>query len=158
MGSIRRLDFVTAVHWLAIWLVEIVVQAVGTSVVMVATMLFSEYREHLLLPGDVGGAPASIPALSLRVLLYFGLTGYLITTAIASVTLRERSRWVYPSATALLYVAHSTLLFAALGNGILVGRNNVIQLCGAATAFGCAYFGKTVLRRWNPDVPQLVES
>jgi hypothetical protein len=158
MGSIRRLDCVTAVHWLAIWLVEIVVEAVGTSVVMVATILFSKYREHLLLPGDVGGAPKSIPALALLVLLYFGLTGYLITTAIASVTLRERSRWVYPSATALLYVAHSTLLFAAFGNGLLVGRNNVIQLFGAATAFGCAYFGKTVLRSWNPDVPQLAES
>ena len=60
--------------------------------------------------------------------------------------------------TALLYVAHSTLLFAAFGNGLLVGRNNVIQLFGAATAFGCAYFGKTVLRSWNPDVPQLAES
>ena len=150
MRSVRRLDFVTAVHWLAIWVVEIIVEAVSTSVVMLATMLFSEYRGHLLLPGDVSRAPSAIPMLSFFVLIYFGLTGYLITTAIASLTLRERSRWVYPSVTALLYLAHSTLLFVGLGNGLLVGRNNVIQVCGAATAFCCAYFGKTWLRRWDP--------
>jgi hypothetical protein len=91
------------------------------------------YSEH---PGYVGG----FVVLTLIVLLYFGLMGYLITTLLLALYQPRKGRYSYPLASFALYVIHSTpLLYLAPSDG---GKHNIpIQIGGACVVFAVTFAG-----------------
>lgn len=156
--TLWRRDFAWTMRRCAAWTVEMLAEAAGTSVVLCLFVLVDAHREQWLPPQNGQSMFAAVPVLSAAVLMFFGYTGYLITTAIAGFTLRKYKKWVYPATTALLYVLHSTIFFLMAGNHMINRRNNVIQLCGALVAFWCAWVGTALLARWDrlPPAPLAV--
>jgi hypothetical protein len=127
-----------------VWLLEMICGALGTGLV-------------LFVLAFVEAAPGSRNDFSIRmvlgmsavVLTEFVLTGYLVTTAIFGIGLRDKGRWLYPAVTAVLYLIHSSIFFVGAGNPLLLKRDLIIQCGGACLASGCAWMGNSLLVRWT---------
>ncbi len=85
------------------------------------------------------------------VLFYFGVTGYLFTTAYAAVKLRGQTKWFYPRTVAILYLIHSQVLLVGVGNRPL-SVTTLISISGACIAFVCAYAGSRLILCRSGDI------
>jgi hypothetical protein len=126
----------------SVWLLEILCEALGTAWIFFfipALQDFSgvvhEFRVRTLI------------GIALFVLIEFTMTGYLVTTALASVFLRSRAWFLYPIASAALYLIHSEAFFVAVGNKMFDKSNARIQVLGACITFACTFAGSRVLSR-----------
>jgi hypothetical protein len=126
-------------------LLEMFCEAAGTTFVMLALSLIEAGQ---VTKGDLALGP--IFGITIAILFYFTLTGYVLTIGIVGTFFRSKSEWVNPVASALLYLVHSTIFFAGVGNRVgNWGRDNLaIQLCGAVVAFVCGYLGNRLVVRW----------
>ena len=128
---------------LVAWLLETLCIAIGTSLFMGVLELTHDWKSSLE-PHNPLLALAGFLVLVPIVIFYFGLTGYLFTTAYAAVKLRTKAKWLYPSTAAILYIIHSQVLFLGMGN-TLISRNTIISVGGACIAFGCGLCGNRLI-------------
>jgi hypothetical protein len=132
---------------LAIWALEIVVEAVGTCLIMIA-MAFVEFRHEVPpLHNDLTLSKAF--GITLFILIEFAMTGYLATTLISRFALRGRLQRFYPYACAGLYLLHSTIFFVASGNSLFRGEDLVIQFAGACLTLACTWGGNQLVAHWS---------
>jgi hypothetical protein len=123
---------------LAIWLLEMFCEAVGTTL-WIAALAFIFIRESPPLHNDL--SIRIIVGISAVVLMEFALTGYLLTTALAALYLPRTQRILYPLISGVLYLIHSTIFFVGAGNHILDKQNLSIQIGGACIAVGVTLTG-----------------
>jgi hypothetical protein len=128
---------------LAIWALEIVTEALGTCLIMVA-VAFVDYR-HEAPPLHNDLTPSKVIGITLFILIEFALTGYLATTLISRFALRGRLQRFYPYVCASLYLLHSSIFFVVLGNSLLRVHNLVLQLGGACLTLACTWAGNRLL-------------
>ena len=101
---------------LTIWALEIVAEAMGTCLIMIA-MTFLEFR-HDVPPLHIDLTLSKVVGFTLFILIEFALTGYLATTLISRFALRGRMQRFYPYVCAGPYLLHSTIFFVAAGNSL----------------------------------------
>ena len=129
------------VQMFTVWLLEIVGEAVGTAALFFIIPAFQDFsgaiHEFRLRP---------LAGIAVMVLIEFGLTGYLVTTALASAFLRRRGTLVYPAISAALYLVHSEIFFVLAGNRLVQMNSSLaIQILGASIAFGCTFTGNRMI-------------
>jgi hypothetical protein len=132
---------------LAIWVLEIVAEALGTYLIMIA-MAFLEFR-HDVPPLHNDLTLSKVVGLTLFILIEFALTGYLATTLISRFALRGRMERFYPYVCAGLYLLHSTIFFVAAGNSLFRSYDLVIQLGGACLTLACTCGGNRLISHWS---------
>ena len=88
-----RWEFAWTMRRLAAWVLEVLGEAVGTSLIV---CLFVLADKDWMPPQNGQSMFAAVPLISAAVLMFFVYTGYVVTTAIAGLTLRERGKWAYP--------------------------------------------------------------
>ena len=93
---------------LTIWVLEIVAEALGTCLIMVA-MAFLELR-HEVPPLHNGLTLSKVFGITLFILIEFAMTGYLATTLLSRFALRGRMQGFYPYVCAGLYRLDSNAL------------------------------------------------
>src|SRR5579875_3376392 len=82
-------SFSRAMRDLGAWVMEMLSEAVGTSVILVSATSIDAHRHASPFPGGVLHSFAAVPVLSAAVIMFFGYTLYLLTTAVAALTLRR---------------------------------------------------------------------
>jgi len=88
-----------------------------------------------------------IVTLSLAILFYFCLTGYVLTTAISRVCWNSRRIWSYPSFNALLFWVHFEILNQLFSRQILTKHSRALFVaCGMGIAFLTSLLGSSVLK------------
>jgi hypothetical protein len=131
---------------LVAWLFEILCEAIGTCLIMGLIAQMTN-RDPFLEPHNpflaVAGFLVAVPI----VLFYFGLTGYLFTTAYAAFKWRGKSKWFYPSAAGLLYVVHSQVLLFGVNGRSEPWDDILISVLGGCMTFGCAAAGNRLIIR-----------
>jgi hypothetical protein len=119
----------------AVWLAEVLCEAVGTALwmVLLARITFGPDHSQGHYPY---GWPGALVGMSGMVLIAFALTGYLLTTLLAALFVPHRQKYTYPVVCFSLYLIHSEIYFVALGNRMFKSRFLVgIQVGGARLAF-----------------------
>lgn len=132
---------------LGVWALEIVNEAVGTCLIIIAFAFFQFRHEEPPLGNDLSWY--KVAGISTVVLIEFAMTGYLATTLISRFALRGKVRGLYPYACAVLYLLHSTVFFVAAGNPLLRVEDLAIQFPGAILALACTWDGNRLVDRWN---------
>ena len=121
-----------------VWVFEMICEAIGTTAWMAILALIKYGPDHGHYPHGYTGLLFGISSV---VLLEFALTGYLLTTLLASQFL-PRDRWfLYPLVSFGLYLIHSEIFFAFAGNQMLDREDLIIQIGGACIAFGFTLIG-----------------
>jgi hypothetical protein len=129
---------------LVAWLLETICEAVGTCLIW-GIVFVAGNTDPYLHPHNPFFAVFDFLVLVPVVLLYFGITGYVFTTAFAAVRWRGNGKWFYPIIAALLYILHSQILFLGL-NGLHEPLELVlISIFGACITFGCAAAGNRLI-------------
>lgn len=124
---------------LAVWLLETLAAAV-----LLGILLF-------LLQGPFLGrsehyAIVQIFAYAILTLsIFMWGSGYLLTTAAASVALRTWRLWLYPAVAAGLFVVHVEFF----AGGWTIEQKLPLQILGACGVFGCNLLGNFLARRWE---------
>jgi hypothetical protein len=132
---------------LGAWVLEILSEAVGTCLIIVAFAFFQFRHEEPPLGNDLSWYKAA--GISTVVLIEFALTGYLATTLISRFALRGKVQGLYPYVCAVLYLLHSTIFFVGAGNPLLRVEDLAIQFPGAILALACTWAGNRLVDRWG---------
>jgi hypothetical protein len=120
----------------AIWVFEMVCEAVGTCLwITAAAFIYADPGLHNDLSFRL------IFGISAFVLIEFALTGYLLTTVISALYLPRRQRFLYPLVSGSLYLIHSGIFFVAVGNHVFDKHNLFIQVGGASITFAVTLVG-----------------
>ena len=130
---------------LTIWVLEIVAEALGTCLIIIAMAFLEFHREVPPLHNDL--TLSKVVGITLFILIEFALTGYLATTLISRFALRGRMQRFYPYVCAGLYLLHSTIFFVAAGNSLFRRDDLIIQLSGACLAYACTWSGNRLVAR-----------
>jgi len=139
----------SAVSKLGVWVLEIVSQAIGTCLIVIAFAFFQFRHEEPPLGNDLSWY--KVAGISTVVLIEFAMTGYLATTFISRFALRGKVQRLYPYACAVLYLLHSTIFFVAAGNPLLRVEDLEIQFPGAILALACTWVGNRLVVHWNEN-------
>jgi hypothetical protein len=123
---------------LAVWLLEILCQAAGTTIWVAILALVKYGPDHSHYRYGYAGLLVGISSM---VLIEFALTGYLVTTLLSAQFLPHRARYLYPSVCSALYLIHSEIFFAGVGNRFIDKENLAIQVGGACMTFAVAFIG-----------------
>jgi hypothetical protein len=107
----------TTARKLAVWVLEILSEAIGTCLIFIAFAFLQFRHEEPPLGNDL--SLYKLFGISIVVLIEFAMTGYLATTLISRFALRGKVQRLYPYACAGLYLLHSTIFFVAAGNPLL---------------------------------------
>jgi hypothetical protein len=132
---------------LTIWVLEIVAEALGTCLIMIATAFLEFGHEVPPLHNDL--TLSKFVGFTLFILIEFALTGYLATTLISRFALRGRLQRFYPYVCARLYLLHSTIFFVAAGNSPFRRDDLPIQLGGACLTLTCTWGGNRLIAHWS---------
>jgi hypothetical protein len=136
---------------LAIWVAEVVAEALGTCLILIG-MAFLEFRFDVPpLHNDL--TLSKVVGITLFILIEFGITGYLATTLICRFALRGSLRRFYPYLCAGLYLIHSTIFFVAVGNSLFRRDDLAIQLGGVFLTLACTWSGNRLIAQWNRTDP-----
>lgn len=123
---------------LAVWLLEVVLQAVLLGLLL--TGLYGHHRlsfaRGLLIYAD-------------SIFVFFFLTGYLLTTAIARALWKGRTLWLFSTIIAVLFVLHFELLNVGLGGAFAPHDRKIVVIAGVVIAFLTTLAGTIVVRRWT---------
>jgi hypothetical protein len=137
----------SAVTKLWIWVLEIMGEAVGTCLILIAFAFFQFRHEEPPLGNDI--SLQKVFGISAFVLFEFAMTGYLATTLITRFVLRGKVQRLYPYVCAVLYLLHSTIFFVAGGNPLLRREDLIIQLCGTLLTLACTLGGNRLVARYD---------
>jgi hypothetical protein len=133
---------------LTTWILEILAEAVGTCLIVVA-IPFLEFR-HEVPPLHNDLTLSKALGIALVIVIEFAITGYLATTLIARFAWLGRMQRFYPYVCAGLYLLHSTIFFVvAAGNSLFRGEDLAIQLGGACLALTCTWCGNQLVAHWS---------
>lgn len=94
---------------LSIWLLEVVGEASGTCLILIASAFVQSWHQKLPLKNDL--SLHMFFGITFAVVFMFAVTGYLATTLISRFALRGELRRFYPCVCAGLYLVHSTIFF-----------------------------------------------
>ena len=83
------------------------------------------------------------------VVIAFLNTGYAITTALFGVLWRSPTLWVYPTITAILFVAIFQIITISQGSGWSLSTKLFFQGFGIGIVFACTFVGTYLLRKWT---------
>lgn len=122
----------------AVWLLEILCEAAGTTLWMAILALIQYGPDRGHYPYGYIGVLVGISAV---VLIEFALTGYVVTTLLSALLISHHRRYLYPSVCFSLYLIHSEIFFLAVGNRMYEKSNLAIQLGGACLAFAITLAG-----------------
>lgn len=75
-------------------------------------------------------------------------SGYLLTTGIVRVFWTNRTPWLHPIISVLLFLIHLQIFFFATG-GLHMSERLVINTGGACIVFACTFAGGYILRMWE---------
>lgn len=131
---------------LAVWLIEVVLEAMLLSVVL---LCLSGYTRGTVLKDLTVGF--------IWITTMFFSTGYLFTTAIARAVWRGRRVWVYSAVALALFFVHFEILNHASGGIFNRPERLVIRTAGACIVLTCTLAGTLILRWWtsgNPMIPK----
>jgi len=147
MGTMNVGDISSAATKFGIWVLEILMEAVGTCLVLIFFAFFQFRHEEPPLGNDLSFY--KVLGISVFVLIEFAATGYLATTLISRFVLRGKIQRLYPYVCAALYLIHSTIFFIAAGNPLLRRDDWIIQICGALLALACTWGGNQLIAYWG---------
>jgi hypothetical protein len=139
----------TTARKLAVWVLEILSEAIGTCLIFIAFAFLQFRHEEPPLGNDL--SLYKLFGISIVVLIEFTMTGYLATTLISRFALRGKVQRLYPYACAGLYLLHSTIFFVAAGNPLLRVEDLEIQFPGAILALACTWGGNRLVAHWDKD-------
>lgn len=125
-------------HSSAVWLLEILCEAVGTSLWMASLWRVQNGTDHGHYPYGYAGALIGI---SIMVLIEFMITGFIVTTLLSALLLPHSHRYFYPAVSFSLYLIHSEIFFVAAGNRMFDKSNLEIQIGGACITFAVTLAG-----------------
>jgi hypothetical protein len=123
---------------LAVWLLEMVLQAVLLGLVLIGLYGHDRFSfaRGLLIYAD-------------SIFVFFFLTGYLLTTAIARAVWKSRTLWLYSIVAAILFVLHFALLNVGLGGAFAPHDRKIVVIAGPVVAFLTTLAGTIAVRRWT---------
>ena len=121
-----------------VWLLEMISEAVGTTLWMAVLALIQFGPDHSHYPYGYAGVLVGISSV---VLIEFAITGYLLTTLLSALFVPRNHRYLYPAISLSLYLIHSEIFFIAAGNRMFVSNNLAIQLGGGCIAFAVTLAG-----------------
>lgn len=132
-------DRMIRVKRLAVWAVELVTQSALLMALLFLVVRPSGYTTM-----------AGIVALNLAILLYFCLTGYVLTTFVSRLCWHKQNIWSYPAFSALLFSVHFEIFNYLLGGEIMTKYYRALLLaCGMGIAFFTSLLGSSVLKHWG---------
>jgi hypothetical protein len=132
---------------MVIWTFEMLSSATGTCIIFTAMVFLQSGEVTPPLNNDLTLLRAV--GLTLMILFYFGVTGFLITTLIARLAMRGKSERFYPYVCAGLYLIHSTMFFVANGNSPFRISDLTLQLAGSCLMFACTWIGNRLIGNWT---------
>jgi hypothetical protein len=125
---------------LAIWLLEVVLEAFLLSVVLVC-----------LLGDDQHKYAKDLTVSFVWIGSMFFSTGYLFTTAIARAVWRGRTVLLYPVVAVLLFLVHFEILNYSAGGVFDIQKRVVIRVAGVCIVLACTFAGNLTLRKWTVE-------
>jgi hypothetical protein len=143
-----RMNLMTRWKRLAVWAVELIAQSV---LLIVPLFLIVRPSGSTTIGGGL--------ALSLAILLYFCLTGYVLTTAISRFCWDKQQIWSYPAFNALLFWVHFEIYYHLFGGEILTRHYRALLVgCGMGITFLISMLGSSVLKHWNAGCPSYAKA
>jgi hypothetical protein len=125
---------------LTIWLFETSFEAMLLGLTMV--VLFGYDTQHF-----AGG----LLVYAGFIMIFFFLTGYLLTTVIFRAFWKSRSLWQYSAIATGLFLLHFEILNIGIGGAFAPHERYRVLGTGLCIAFACTYVGTFVLNKWVPD-------
>jgi hypothetical protein len=132
---------------LSIWVLELVVEALGTCLILFAMAVVEFRYEHPPLNNDL--SLSKVFGIVVFIMFEFAMTGYLATTLISRFALRGNMQRFYPPVCAGLYLLHSSIFFIAAGNSLFRRSDLIIQLGGACLTLACTWGGNRLIANWD---------
>lgn len=123
---------------LAVWLLETLAAAVLLGVLLF--LLLGPFLGR----GEHNAVVQMFTYATLTLAIFMWGSGYLLTTAVASVVFRTWKLWLYPTVAAILFVVHVEF-FA----GGWTEERIPVQILGACVVFSCNLLGSFLARRWE---------
>jgi len=124
---------------ITIWLLETLSEA--TLLGMFLVLLFGYDKEHF-----AGG----LFIYASFIFIFFGLTGYLLTTILVRIFWDRLSIWQNSAIAITLFLIHFEILNIGIGGAFAPHDRYRIITAGVCIAFACTLGGTLILNKWAP--------
>lgn len=141
---------------LSVWLIE------TSCEVFLLSLFLGIFSVVVYAPSDTKiHARQELAFLAAIAVVFMARFGYLVTTMILRMFWTNRTPWLHPAISAVLFSLHLHVFFFVTG-GLHLSERLAINTCGACIVFACTFAGGYILRRWeyhgnelgrSPNVP-----
>jgi uncharacterized membrane protein len=117
------------------WAMEMLLQAI-------LLIVFLGFIDHV----DIMSAPKDFAKVTIGALIFFGISGYAVTTLLARLLWRVKALWSYPVAASVLFLFHFQLLNFMSSSGLQDAHGRMLtRIFGVCLVFLITLLGSALL-------------
>jgi hypothetical protein len=125
------------------WAIEMLVQAVLLTIFIIS---ISHVDSHV--------SPKDVLFLVVSVLIYFGLSGYTVTTLVARILLSDNRVWIYSIVAPMLFLIHFEFVNRMVAEGFMDPHNRVLmRVIGSFLVLVVTIAGSFALKKTTALIP-----